>query len=53
MDDLKGRLSDEDWQTARHATWLVNGRAAHLLEGRKTRLQPDDQVWLITPAGGG
>ncbi len=31
----------------------VNGRAVSLLRGRRTKLKPDDVVWLVKAAGGG
>ncbi len=32
---------------------VVNGRAISTLKGGKTRLGPDDVVWLVKAAGGG
>ncbi len=53
LDEVRGRVSAEDWEAASRVTILVNGRNMHLLDGRKTALQADDQVWMIVPSGGG
>jgi molybdopterin converting factor small subunit len=34
-------------------TILVNGRNIHALDGFKTQLGKDDQVWFLVPSGGG
>lgn len=53
MDDVKGRVSAEDWERVRRAAILVNGVAIHRLEGLDTPLAPDDTVWMVVPSGGG
>ena len=51
--EVERRLAPADWKRAQRATILVNGRNVHYLEGMKTALGPDDQVWMVYPAGGG
>ncbi len=51
--EIRGRISPADWKRASRATILVNGRNVHYLQGMRTRLAPDDQVWMVYPAGGG
>ena len=51
--EMQRRVSPDEWKRARKATILVNGRNVHYLRGMKTRLDPDDQVWMVYPAGGG
>lgn len=53
LDEVSKRVSAEDWEAASRVTILVNGRNMHLLNGRKTALESDDQVWMIVPSGGG
>lgn len=53
LDELRRRVKPEDWEWAGRVTILVNGRNMHMLQGRKTRLSPEDQVWMIVPSGGG
>lgn len=36
-----------------YALISVNGQAISMLEGTRTPLAKDDQVWMILPAGGG
>jgi len=43
-----------DFTTAvARSTLVVNGRSVSKLNGGKTRLGPNDSVWIITPSGGG
>lgn len=53
LDEISQRVKPEDWAWAGRVTILVNGRNMHMLQGRKTPLTPDDQVWMILPSGGG
>ncbi len=53
LDAGVARWGEEFAQAVRHATIAVNGRAIAHLQGRKTRIGPEDQVWLIMAAGGG
>lgn len=47
------RYGDEFANAIKTATIVVNGRSISKLKGGKTRLAPGDNVWLITPSGGG
>lgn len=40
-------------EATKRAAISVNGRAIRLLQGTKTPLGKDDQVWLLLPSGGG
>lgn len=40
-------------EEVKSATILVNGRAITYLEGKKTTLSADDEVWTILPSAGG
>jgi molybdopterin converting factor small subunit len=51
--EVQRRISPEDWKRARRATILVNGRNVHYLQGMRTPLGEEDQVWMVYPAGGG
>lgn len=53
IDEVKGRISKEEWDQVRRAAILVNGVAMHRLEGLDTPLAPDDTVWMVVPSGGG
>jgi molybdopterin converting factor small subunit len=53
VDEVKGRISKEEWDGVRRAAILVNGVAMHRLEGLDTPLAPDDTVWMVVPSGGG
>jgi molybdopterin converting factor small subunit len=53
LDELKGRVSAQDWERVRRAAILVNGVAVHRLEGLDTPLAPDDTIWMVVPSGGG
>ncbi len=53
LDEIQRRVAPADWESARRVTILVNGRNMHMLKGGRTRLEPDDQVWMIVPSGGG
>lgn len=53
LEEMQRRISPDDWRRAQKATILVNGRNVHYLQGMKTTLAPDDQVWMVYPAGGG
>jgi molybdopterin converting factor small subunit len=53
IDEVKSRISKEDWDRVRRAAILVNGVAMHRLEGLDTPLAPDDTVWMVVPSGGG
>ena len=51
--EVERRLTPEQWNAARKVTMLVNGRNIHYLKGFKTPLEPDDEVWMVVPSGGG
>ena len=51
--EVQSRVSPEDWKRASRASILVNGRNIHYLQGLRTPLQDEDQVWMVYPAGGG
>jgi molybdopterin converting factor small subunit len=53
LEEGVARWGEEFRLAVRHATIAVNGRAIAHLQGRKTPLGPEDQVWLIMAAGGG
>jgi molybdopterin converting factor small subunit len=53
MDDVRKRVSAEDWKRVKRAAILINGVAMHRLEGLDTPLAPDDTVWMVVPSGGG
>jgi molybdopterin converting factor small subunit len=53
IDDVKGRVSREEWERVRRAAILVNGVAIHRLEGLDTPLAPEDTIWMVVPSGGG
>jgi len=53
VDEVKGRLSKEEWERVRRAAILVNGVAIHRLEGLDTPLAPEDTIWMVVPSGGG
>jgi molybdopterin converting factor small subunit len=53
LDEVRRRVAPEDWEWAGRVAVLINGRNMHMLQGRKTPLEPDDQVWMIVPSGGG
>jgi molybdopterin converting factor small subunit len=53
IDEVKGRVSKEEWDEVKRAAILVNGVAMHRLEGLDTPLAPDDTVWMVVPSGGG
>ena len=53
IDEVKGRVSKEEWDQVKRAAILVNGVAMHRLEGLDTPLAPDDTVWMVVPSGGG
>lgn len=53
LEEVQRRIAPEDWKRARRATILVNGRNVYYLKGMRTPLGPDDQVWMVYPAGGG
>jgi molybdopterin converting factor small subunit len=51
--EVERRVPAEAWRAARQAAVLVNGRNIHYLQGMRTPLLPDDQVWMVWPACGG
>ena len=53
IDEVKGRVSKEDWDRVKRAAILINGVAMHRLEGLDTPLDPEDTVWMVVPSGGG
>ncbi len=53
LDEIERRVSADDWRQASRAAILVNGRNIHMLRGRRTRLDPEDQVWMVLSGGGG
>lgn len=53
IDEVKGRVSREDWDRVKRAAILINGVAMHRLEGLDTPLAPGDTVWMVVPSGGG
>jgi molybdopterin converting factor small subunit len=53
LDEIERRVPAEDWRQASRATILVNGRNIHRLRGRQTRLESEDQVWMVLSGGGG
>ena len=53
LDEVKNRVSAEEWNQVRRATILVNGVAVQRLEGMDTPLAPDDTIWMVVPSGGG
>jgi molybdopterin converting factor small subunit len=53
LEEVKSRLSTQEWDRVRRATILVNGVAVHRLEGLDTPLAPDDTIWMVVPSGGG
>ena len=53
LDEVKSKVSAEDWEQVRRAAILVNGVAIQRLEGLDTPLAPDDTIWMVVPSGGG
>lgn len=51
--EVRSRVAPDEWKRAARATILVNGRNIHYLQGDKTPLSSEDQVWMVYPAGGG
>jgi molybdopterin converting factor small subunit len=53
LDEVRARVSADQWRSASKATVLVNGRNVHALKGMATPLGPEDEVWMVFPAAGG
>jgi molybdopterin converting factor small subunit len=53
LDEVRGRVSAAEWEKARRASVLLNGRNVNALRGRRTPLRADDEVWMVFPAAGG
>jgi len=53
IDEIRRRVGDQNWESTRRATILVNGVSIHRLDGKDTPLRPDDRVWMVLPSGGG
>ncbi|HEY3452723.1 MAG TPA: MoaD/ThiS family protein [Myxococcales bacterium] len=53
LDEMSARVSGDEWKKACRATVLLNGRNVNSLQGRATRLKPEDEVWMVFPAAGG
>ncbi|HEY3357280.1 MAG TPA: MoaD/ThiS family protein [Polyangia bacterium] len=51
--EAERRVPPAEWAQAMRCIILVNGRSVHLVDGLRTALQPDDQVWMVFPASGG
>lgn len=53
IEEIRRRVGDQDWETNRRVTILVNGVSIHRLDGKDTPLRADDRVWMVLPSGGG
>lgn len=53
LEEIRHQISAADWERTSRVAILVNGRNMQMLQGRKTKLETNDQVWMIVPSGGG
>ncbi|MBI5546195.1 MAG: MoaD/ThiS family protein [Deltaproteobacteria bacterium] len=53
LQEVRSRVSPEEWKQASRATVLLNGRNIYSLKGLRTRLRPPDEGWMVVPAAGG
>ena len=51
--EVERRVAPEEWAKAMKCIILLNGRSIHMAQGMGTRLDDDDQVWMVFPACGG
>lgn len=47
------RFGEDFRRASKSALIVVNGVALNHLRGRKTKLNPQDEVWFLKPASGG
>ena len=53
LEEVRALVTEQEWELARRAAVLVNGRHVHHLKGMSTPLKDDDEVWMVFPAAGG
>lgn len=53
LEEIRPLVPPEEWRASLRAAILVNGRHIHYLQGMKTPLAADDEVWMVFPSSGG
>jgi molybdopterin converting factor small subunit len=53
LEEIRPLVPPEEWRASLRAAILVNGRHIHHLQGMKTPLAADDEVWMVFPSAGG
>lgn len=53
LNNFKSTLSSELAKGIESVTIIVNGKNINYLKGMDTKIEKDDEIWLISPGGGG
>lgn len=53
LEEIRPLVPPQEWRASLRAAILVNGRHIHHLQGMKTPLAADDEVWMVFPSAGG
>ena len=53
LDEAESRYGEPFSKAVAAAAIVVNGRSINFTGGRRTRLKPEDRVWMVKPSAGG